>query len=181
MTDNNQTPEFSRPFLIDHVKGETRVKHSATDEECLALAKRFGFMAVRDVAVDYRIEELQNDTLFHVHLDIKATIEADAGNDDSITVTIDQKEDELFTTREDLAAQDAADFEAPELIVERTIDIGELASEFLFLMADERVNDEIMALVRKENPDMIKAEAPAEGVKDTHKPFANLKDLLDKK
>lgn len=186
MTDKIHTPEFSRPFLIDHVKmNETRLKHDATEEECLALAQRFGFKAVRDVTVNYRIEALQKEVLFHVHMDIKAKIEADAGNDDSVIVDINQKEDELFTTREDLAAQDEADFGAPELIIERTIDLGELASEFLFLMADEQVNEEIMALVRKENPGIIKKEAPedstVDGEKDTHKPFANLKDLLEKK
>ena len=145
------------------------------------LADRFGLNELSSFEASFMIIQLEEGTLFQVQVSIKAkaVIETPAG--DMVNVTVDDHEEDIYTTRKDLAfASEGEDDEfdpyAPDYIEDGIIDLADMAFDYLALMLDEVFSDEVGEFA--EDMDFLEDE---EEMTETRKPFANLKELIDKK
>lgn len=172
---------FTKIFHLDEAKAkETIRKFTLTEAERNELAARFDFAAINDASAEFVIDQLEENTLFHVRLHVVAQAVLHApGDEEALIIDIDEEEEDLYTTRTDLVGEGELDIYAPELIEDGTIDLGAMYADYLFLMVNEKFEAVIDSYADDyQNPDDVE-QAPK--VQDTHKPFANLQDLMDKK
>lgn len=171
--------EFKFEFNIRDAKTkETIRKFSASDELCAELAGRFGIDEIDDFNASFVIHELEPASLYQVKVGIKASAKMETVSGDVISVSVDDVEEDCYTTRKDLAFSDAEDdFDpyAPEYIEHGIIDLADMAFDYLALMLDEAFKEEMAEFV--EEGEVTEKSNQT----DVRKPFANLKDLIDQK
>jgi uncharacterized metal-binding protein YceD (DUF177 family) len=146
----------------------------ASAEECAALAKRFGILAVCGLAATIRLKRLGGRDLFRLSGHIEAEVEQacvvtlepvrqKVSEDFALTYSAD-REAETNEVVVDLDAEDP-----PELVEDGTIDIGEAAAEHLALALDPFPRAD-SAVFEMESDNSEELEAPSS-------PFAALAKL----
>lgn len=184
-TDNTAPgePEFSRYVDIDDIKdNQTITKElTATDEECAALARRFGLKEIKGLKAKVDVEN-KGDVIYLV----QGRVEADIVQ--SCVVTLDpvdariEEDFEVFcadadaipVVSNDMEYDVTGDEDLPEPVVAGKINIGEIAAQFLSLAIDpyphaEGAEPEEDGTVWREHDENDRPEKP--------NPFAVLKDL----
>lgn len=174
--------EFKFTFNIREALDADKKKRFEADETLReTLAKRFDLIELNSLEVVFTIHELEKASLFQVQAHIKADAympSMEAG--EPVHIMIDEAEEDLFTTREDLIQHDEEtgfDIHAPELIERGEIDLADMAFDYLGLMLDEAYRDHMMSEGEAEE----KVQDDAQPVKETRKPFKNLKAMLEEK
>ena len=177
---------FKHIFHLDEAKAkETVRKIELNDAQSTELAARFDFISLTGTKAEFVIDQLEENSLYHVRMHIEATATLKAPgtaskDEEPLVIVIDEDEEDLYTTRTDLVGEGELDIYAPELIEGATIDLGEMFADYLYLMVNEKVEDIIDSYADDyENPDKDVPKEPK--AEDTNKPFANLQDLMDKK
>lgn len=167
-------------FKIRDAKTRETVREVVlSPEESMAWAEQFELAALSNVKATFVIEQIEDGTLFHVKMAVKASAEiAMPLSDNTMKIDIDEEEDDLFTTRADLTAGDdeeEVDIYAPELITDSQIDLEEMMKDYLYLMIEE----EFTRLTG--NSINASFEETDLQIEETRRPFSNLRELLDKK
>lgn len=167
-------------FKIRNAKTkETSVDIALSAEESNQWAEQFELAALSGVKATFVIDQIEEETLFHVKMSIQAVAEiAMPLSDDTMKIEINEEEDDLYTTRTDLIAtddEDEVDIYAPELITDGEIDLDEMMKDYLYLMIEE----EFTRLTG--NSINASFEETDLQIEETRRPFSNLKELLDKK
>ncbi|MFN7113051.1 MAG: YceD family protein [Alphaproteobacteria bacterium] len=145
MTSQIQTPkpEFSRVIAIEGIAPDKKRKEaiSATEEECAALAARFGIRGLRDFVADLSIRRVPGGTVR-----IEGTFSADVVQACVVSLQdvhahIDGQFDTYFTedaeqAREEIAFTLDDDLDAAEMVHNGMIDMGEVVAQYLALELD---------------------------------------------
>ncbi|KTF68008.1 YceD family protein [Sphingomonas sp. HT-1] len=172
-------PEFSRTHRLDKIgMGESAIEIAATEDERIALSRRFGFKS---------IEKL--DAVFHLHRDAQGVVarghvsarltQACVVTDDPLPAKVEQDFAIRFVAAPEAGAEEEVELTEDEcdtvFYTGGAIDLGEAAAETMALEIDPYPRGPRAAEVLR-----------AAGVKseEEHRPvnaLAGLKDLLAKK
>lgn len=179
-------PEFSRPLswaLIRHrTNGEARHERlQATPEECAALARRFGILAVNSLTADISLKLGQGGTAL-----AKGRFQAEVVQACIVSLKpIEQRVDEAVNLRflpEGKEPGDDSDPDVPDEIPTQSgvIDLGEAVAETLSLSLDPYPRDPLAAIPAEfqapEEEEAHETLAPEEAPKRPN-PFAALAGL----
>ena len=133
------SPEFPRPVAVDRLGSrETRMTVTATPEECAALAKRYGILAVDSLTARLRLRRLSGSGLIRLTGTLSASVAQ------ACVVTLEPVPEQVEESFEMLYGvnKDADDMEVlvhfdevdpPEPIEHGEIDVGEAVAEHLAL------------------------------------------------
>ena len=135
------TPELSRPIPVDRLRTEVTETVTATPEQRVLLAKRFGIVALDSLSAEIRLKPENGLIRVSGHL------EADVVQNCVVTLEpfASHVEDDFTTDFSEHAVEEGTeegdalfdpDYEAPEPIEDGVIDIGELTAQFLALALD---------------------------------------------
>lgn len=163
--------EFSRPLDLEHICSDKGHQHiSATPEECLNLAKRFGIRAINRFSCRVSVVECQG------HLggyDLEGVVEAEITQ--SCIATLEDVPQEIQTNFSVLVLEPSKqkelypgqeDEEDIEFLEDGVLDVGEIAAQYLALAID---------------PFPRSSSAPEKlntSVEDKQSPFSVLEKLL---
>ncbi len=200
-------PEFSRPVEIDKIgKDGTRERIEADAEELVALARRMGLPAIHSLKADFELMPWKKGRI-RVRGSFRAEVDQECVRTLEIfSAVVSEPVDRIymkpehagargFATRDGALAQKAekgaedidpfAD-DAPDIIVNDVIDIGELAAESLALALDpwpKKPGTERVVFSTEDLPvrDLGEGEgAASEAVEEKPSPFAVLAALKDR-
>jgi uncharacterized metal-binding protein YceD (DUF177 family) len=141
VTVTSQTPEFSRPFVVDRLGARPVVETlNASAEELQRLAERFDLAAIDRLSAIVRLERMPGSDLIHV----EGRLEADVVQTCVVTLSpFPSHIEDSFTVDFGQAPADSGheieldmDVEPPEPIEGGVIDTGELVAQYLSLALD---------------------------------------------
>lgn len=139
------SPEFSCPLSIEGVVPDKERKEliQATEQECAALAERLGLRELSGFKADLRIRRVSGGGVLRVSGHIEADIvQACVVSLRDVPGRISTDFDTFFTeNRDEVALGKEIEFtaeedDAPEMIVNGMIDLGEVAAQYLSLNID---------------------------------------------
>ena len=172
-------PEFSRTVLVDVVSTRgVEMDVEASEQECAALAERFGIVAVHGLRASAKLRALAGGTLFRVDGQLWAkvvqtcvvTLEPIAQEVHETFMMTFGAQEESDSMELDLSMDDA---DPPEPIIDGAIDLGEVVAEHLALALDP--------FPRKPGAELPQQAEPEEVVTEKVSPFAALARLKEKK
>jgi uncharacterized metal-binding protein YceD (DUF177 family) len=159
------TPEFSRPLSIDGLTPDkTRTESvAATPEECVALAARFGIRELSDFTAKLTIRRVAGGDTVRVAGELEAdVVQACVVSLRDVPSHVAGQFETFFT--EEQVDEEAED--APEMISNGHIDLGEVAAQYLALELDPYPRAPGVNLA---------AQLAEVGIKDKPNPFSVLK------
>lgn len=201
---NAKQAELKHNVSIDILeRAPFQKKITANSDECAVIAKRLGIVELHEFEADFRITRDKNAAIFYVEAVLKADVTMSCSRtNQEFREMVGASVEELFTTNPALAGQDdteslenmmdegdidglMAELEKPFMVKDSTLDIGEMAVQFLSLcipeyplmpeLRGENDDDEEFVPVFQDKDDVILAEG------DRIFPFANLKDMIEGK
>lgn len=173
--------EFSRLFHVESFKQKPHtLSIEANEEECQALAERFGILKVKSFKADLKLKPGIDDII-----NLSGTIQADvsqqcviSGDQINISVTaplnLDFSESHSYDHINDVDEVDFQEEQPPEPIENGVIDLGEVTSQYLSMELDPYPRTPGLAF-----DDYSKGNQLNEDEKAPH-PFAALAELKDK-
>lgn len=172
------TVEFSRLFPVDRVPDlGAREKLEATPDERAALAERFELVSIESFTGRLELMPWRKGGIR-----VMGKIEADVTQTCGVTLDpfpahISVEIERFFLGRTNAGATQVRDVESlegdePDLIVDNSIDLGELASEELGLALDP--------YPRKPGVEFASGPEPEDAPEKTRQPFASLAALREK-
>lgn len=170
--------EFSRPFYTrEAASHKTEREIVLSEKEKEVLIERFDLSTLDDFKADFTIIKSEDDSFFEVRFHIKGKVSILSSFDDSpVFIEVDEGDTEYYTTDEGMVSEDDMNFSSPELIGrDGMIDLGEIASDYFYLMVDEKYRAFIL---KKMNEGLEEVVSEA---KETHRPFADLKKIMEEK
>lgn len=134
-------PEFSRLIAIEGIAPDKKRKEaiSASEEECAALAARFGIRSLRNVSADLSIRRVPGGTAVRIEGAFSAdVVQACVVSLQDVHGHIDGQFDTYFTedaeqAREEIAFTLDDDLDAAEMVHNGMIDLGEVVAQYLSL------------------------------------------------
>lgn len=179
--------EFSKPFYIrEAVSHKTTREITLTEKDKKVLMERFDLSGLDNFAANFTIKKSEDDSFYDVQFRIKgkATI-ISSFDDQPVEIEVDEEDHEYYTTDKDMVSDDDMNFNSPELIgKDGMIDLGELASDYFYLMIDEKYRAIIFEKMNEgfvEEAEELTIEDITVEKKDTHRPFADLKKIMEEK
>lgn len=171
-------PEFSRPWRLDQIgAGETSADLSATPEECAALAKRFGLIAVDRLEARFKLRRDVAGIVAHGHLSAAVT-QACVVTEEPIPAVVEEDFALRFLPEPD-APEDEVELGEEEMdtifYTGGAIDLGEAAAETLALSLDPFPRSAEATKALREAGVLTEEEA------GPFNAFAALKEQLEKK
>ncbi|HEX8300772.1 DUF177 domain-containing protein [Sphingomonas sp.] len=172
-------PEFSRQHRLDQIgAGENRVSVRAEPQECAALAKRFGLVAIESLSADYAIRRDATGVVAHGHLSARV-MQSCSVTEDRLPATVEEDFALRFLPEPDSEELEEAELSEDEcdtvFFSGSAIDLGEAAAETLLLSLDPFPRSPRAAAVLKAAGVVGEDEVAPLGA------LAGLKDLLGKK
>lgn len=142
MSDTDKAPELSRPVDIARMHGrEAQHAIEATAAECAALARRLDILAVHALSATFTVRELQPGKLYRVRGVVHGEVEQRCVVSlEPVTQSVDEQVETLYAA--DAGAGDGeelvfgAEEEDVEPLGDGTVDLGELAVQYLALGLD---------------------------------------------
>jgi uncharacterized metal-binding protein YceD (DUF177 family) len=137
----NAKPEFSRLIAIDGIVPDKLRKESivASEEECAALARRFGIRSLSDFSADLSIRRVPGGTAVSIEGAFRANVvqacvvslldvhtHLEGSFDTYFTEDADQVREEIAFTLDD-------DLDAAEMVHNGMVDLGEVVAQYLSL------------------------------------------------
>ncbi|MHB9878697.1 YceD family protein [Pacificimonas sp. ICDLI1SI03] len=174
--------EFSRPLRLDEIGQGARRDIAATEQECAALADRFGLVSIKGLAASLNI--VPDDAGFRVHGTLSGhAVAACSISAEDVPQEV-REELDLLVTRDkpavgpdeeielDVSALDVIHIEGGK------IDLGEIAADSFALALDPfpRADEETIAAAREHLKSEEEARAASEALKQQNSPFAALKE-----
>jgi uncharacterized metal-binding protein YceD (DUF177 family) len=129
------TPEFSRPISIEGITPDKVRKEAveATEEECAALAERFDLRELSDLKAKLSIRRVAGGEVIRIDGAIEAdVVQACVVSLRDVHSRVESKFETFFT--EDSIDED--DEDAPEMVSNGYIDLGEVVAQYLSLELD---------------------------------------------
>lgn len=175
------TPEFSRPIAVEGITPDTVRKESieATTDECHALAARFGQRDISNLKASLRIRRVSGGAVVHVAGNFDADItQTCVVSLQDVHVHLQGDFETFFTEDPDKAANedefsvDEIAEDAPEMIANGVIDLGEVVAQYLALEIDPYPRAPGVTLA---------AQMVGSGTEGKNKPFRVLEGLQDSK
>jgi len=134
-------PEFSRPVRIDTIgEAPRRLSVEAEEQERVALARRFGLVAIERLAADLAMARKGGDIAIEGTLSAKV-VQACAATGVSLEAAVEAPFDLLFRPQPEIAGhEEEIELASDEMDVvfydSATIDVGEAVAETLLLNLD---------------------------------------------
>ncbi|MBV7256197.1 DUF177 domain-containing protein [Pacificimonas sp. WHA3] len=174
-------PEFSRPIRLDEIGGGVTRTLNAKEEECAALARRFGLVAITALTAKLAIAGEGRGIRISGSMTGDAVASCSISAEDvaqHIAETIDilaVKEDAAHTPDEEIELA-SADLDIVH-IEDGRIDLGEIIAASFALALDPfpRAGDDVIAAARLHLLSEEEAAAEAQAAKEAASPFAALK------
>jgi uncharacterized metal-binding protein YceD (DUF177 family) len=146
MTAQPQTakPEFSRLIAIEGIAPDKKRKEeiAASEEECAALAARFGLRSLRNFTAELSVRRVPGGTAVRIEGLFRAdVVQACVVSLQDVHAHIDGQFDTYFTedaeqAREEIAFTLDDDLDAAEMVHNGMIDLGEVVAQYLSLELD---------------------------------------------
>lgn len=169
--------ESSRPVGVHHLGAKNTFDIVANDDECAALAQRFGVRSFSDLAAQVTLTKLGSDRRIRLEASVSAdVVQSCVVTLDPVASHIDDRFSLVFEAGADQEHEAMVTLEGedpPEPLAEGTIDIGAVVAEHLGLALD--------AYPRVPDVDFGAIEAMARGDKPGRQPpFSVLSSLRSK-
>lgn len=180
-------PEFSRAYRLTQIRQQPlTLDLSASEDECAALARRFGLISIGALGATVTLTAQGEDVLADGHLRAKV-VQACVATADPLDVSLDEPLALRFSPEPDAAsvsddddddevAESSPDLEERDLIYyeDATIDIGEALAQTLLLSLDPYPRSPDADTFLKDKGVVSEEDAGPFGA------LARLRDMLDK-
>ncbi|USG60065.1 DUF177 domain-containing protein [Sneathiella marina] len=177
--------EVSRLINVEGLgRDPIKINIQATKDECKSLADGLGIIGLSGVMMSGVLRRQQKTDKIEVSAALKAhAVQACVATLEPVSQTIDVEFMVYYTFDKEDVVSDEVDYvigmdeeDLPELIVNGQIDMMDIVAEQIALALDPYPRAENIAPVN-----MAENAGETEIAQEVHRPFANLKDLMNKK
>ena len=179
---------FTQVINVERLGREAiRFKVSASEADLQALAQQLNILAVEDLEAAGSLQRQPKSGLIDLVATVRAiVVQACVVTLEPVPQEIEERIEVAYTfDAGDLAVEEAEyligsdELDAPELIVNNEIDVAAMISEHVALALDPYPRSEAGRAEQRETGDL--EQELDEEAQEVYKPFANLRDLMNKK